>query len=66
MVPLYTGTREELIERLENSYINYEDLSSSQITEMLKDRHVRRKDSHWADRTERQIREICEKSDALR
>jgi hypothetical protein len=35
------GTREELIARLENSSINYEDLSSAQISEMLKERQIR-------------------------
>ena len=34
------GTRQELISRLENSSINYEELSSEQITEMLKRRHL--------------------------
>jgi hypothetical protein len=34
------GTRQELISRLENSSINYEELSSEKITEMLKRRHL--------------------------
>ena len=36
------GTREQLITRLENSSIRYEDLTSTGITEMLRDRRVRR------------------------
>lgn len=35
-----SGTREELIKRLENSSINYEDITSAQLSEMLKGRHV--------------------------
>jgi hypothetical protein len=36
-----SGTRDELIERLENSSIDYESLPSEQLTEMLKRRDVK-------------------------